>query len=236
MPVTSAEEAAAASVSASGSGKVPGGTTTTVRRSSAERLQRGLKAPPLDPTRRYLSCNLAHGKAFVDFVNPRDDDMISIAVSFMKARYHTKKVRAGVEFAFNETFIFEFEGADERGVYDPALLLKLSQPWQRYIHLTILRHRGAGRPVVIGTKNLDWRPLLYANSVELNAGIMPVDPHHSGSLGLIQLNLDLLPNLKKQELVGEDQIIRQQELEKKFEAEAQAAFLDYANSYWAEYK
>ena len=49
---------------------------------------------------------------------------------------------------------------------------------------------------------------------------MPVDLTHSGSLGLIQLNLDLHPNLKKQELVSEDQVVRQQELEKKFEAES----------------
>lgn len=177
MPVTFAEESLGASQS--GSGKQPAVTTSIRSRSSTDRQMRGLKQ--MDPTRRYLSCNIAYGKAFVDFVNPREDDTISIAVSFLKHRYHTKKVRAGVEFAINETFIFEFEGADEKGLFDSTLLMKLNQP----LHLTILRHRGGARPVVIGTKMLDWRSLLFCNSVELNAGIMPVDLTHSGSLGLI---------------------------------------------------
>ena len=89
---------------------------------------------------------------------------------------------------------------------------------------------------MIGTKNLDWRSLLYCNSVELNAGIMPVDLTTKGSLGLIQLNLDLVPNMTKTELCTEDQVTRQQELEKKYDQEALQAFLDYANNWWAEYK
>lgn len=146
-------------------------------------------------------------------MNPRDDEHISVAISFLKNRFHTKRVRAGVEFAFNETFVFEFEGDQANSKFDAALLLKLNQP----LHLTILRHRKNQRPVVIGTKNLDWRSLLYCNSVELNAGIMPVDLTTKGSLGLIQLNLDLVPNMTKTELCTEDQVIRQQELEKKYD-------------------
>jgi hypothetical protein len=113
-------------------------------------------------------------------------------------------VRAGVEFSLNETFIFEFEGDAANNKFDSALLLKLNQP----VHLTILRHRRSEKPVVIGTKNLDWRSLLFCNSVELNAGIMPVDMSHKGSLGLIQCNLDLVPNMTKGELCTEDQVIR----------------------------
>ena len=69
---------------------------------------------------------MTHGKAFVDFVNPRDDELISVAVSFLKNRFHTKKVRAGVEFTLNETFIFEFEGDAANQKFDSALLLKLN--------------------------------------------------------------------------------------------------------------
>lgn len=86
MPVTFAEESVA---SHSGSGKAAP-ATTTVRRSSAERPMRGLKQ--IDPNRRYLSCQIAHGKAFVDFVNPRAGDSISVAVSFLKDRFHTQQV------------------------------------------------------------------------------------------------------------------------------------------------
>ena len=70
-------------------------------------------------------------------MNPRDDEHISVAISFLKNRYHTKRVRAGVEFTFNETFVFEFEGDQANSKFDASLLLKLNQP----LHLTILRHR-----------------------------------------------------------------------------------------------
>ena len=154
----------------------------------------------MDKTKRYLSVNIEYGKAFVDFVNPREDEQVSIAISFLKSRYHTKKVRASNEFAINETFIFEFEGDNTKAKFDTSLLLKLNQP----IHLTILRHRKNQRPVVIGTKNLDWRSVLFCNSVEMNAGIMPVDLTQQGSLGMVGLNLDLVPNLNKNDLCSEE--------------------------------
>lgn len=145
---------------------------------------------------------MVNGKAFVDFVNPRDDETISVAVSFLKNRFHTKHVRAGCDFNIDETFIFEFEGEQQNTKFDASLLLKLSQP----LHLTILRHRRNEKAVVIGTKNLDWRSLLYCNSIEINAEIMPVDLTHKGSLGIIQLNVDFIPNMMKSELLNEESV------------------------------
>ena len=83
-------------------------------------------AKGLDPNKRYLSCNISSGRAFVDFVNPRDDEYISIAVSFLKSRYHTKHARAGCEVFFDETFIFEFEGENGVSKFDSSLMLKLN--------------------------------------------------------------------------------------------------------------
>jgi len=101
-------------------------------------------------------------------VNPRDDEYISITVSFLKNRYHTKHQRACCEFNFDETFIFEFEAENgASGKFDSSLMLKLNQP----LHLTILRHRRNEKAVVIGTKNIDWRALLYCNSIEINAEV-----------------------------------------------------------------
>ncbi len=51
--------------------------------------------------------------------------------------------------------------------------------------MTILRHRKNEKSVVIGIKNIEWRKLLYCNSAEINAEILPVDMTHKGSLGLI---------------------------------------------------
>lgn len=80
----------------------------------------------LDPNKRYLSCNLASGRALVDFINPRDDEYISIAVSFLKNRFHTRHQKAACEVNFDETFIFEFEGENGSSKFDSSLMLKLN--------------------------------------------------------------------------------------------------------------
>lgn len=159
----------------------------------------------LDPNKRYLSCNISSGRAFVDFVNPRDDEFISIAVSFLKNRYHTKHTRANCDLYFDETFIFEFEGENGTSRFDASLMLKLNFP----IHITILRHRKNEKPVVLGTKNVDWRALLYCNSCEINAEIQPVDLTHKGSLGVLSINLDFVPNMLKTELLTEEVVLKQ---------------------------
>jgi len=112
------------------------------------------------------------------------------------------------------------------------MMLKLNQP----LHLTILRHRKNDKPVVIGTKNLDWRSLLFCNSVEINAEVLPVDLTHKGALGVIQINLDMIPNMMKSELLLKEQVDKQIELEKKYDQETLQKFLEYANNWWGEYK
>lgn len=122
---------------------------------------------PLDPNKRYLSCNISSARAFVDFVNPRDDEYIQIAVSFLRSRYLTRQVRANSDLEFNETFVFEFETEQGQSRLDADKLLWLNFP----IHITVLRHRRNERPVVIGTKNIDWRTLLCCNTCEINSEI-----------------------------------------------------------------
>lgn len=69
-----------------------------------------------------------------------------------------------------------------------------------------MRHRKNEKPVVIGTTNLDWRSVLFANSIEINAEILPVDMTQKGSLGKVQLNVDLVPNMMKGELIPKEQV------------------------------
>ena len=83
-------------------------------------------AKGLDPSKRYLCCNIVGGRALVDFVNPRDDEYVSVAVSFLKNRFHTKQQRAACEVNFDETFIFEFEGDHGTSKFDSSLMLKLN--------------------------------------------------------------------------------------------------------------
>jgi hypothetical protein len=87
--------------------------------------------------------------------------------------------------------LFEFVGDDENIKFDAAMLLKLNQP----IHITILKHRKNEKDIVLGTKCLEWRSLLYCNQIEINAEVLPISLAQKGSLGLIQLHLDLNPSL-----------------------------------------
>ena len=83
-----------------------------------------------------------------------------------------------------------------------------------------MRQKKNEKAIVMGTKNIDWRALLHSNSIEVNAEILPVDLTHQGSLGLIQLHLDLIPQLTKIELLHDDAVTKQLSLERKFESES----------------
>ena len=113
----------------------------------------------LDPNKRYLSCTIVKGNAFVDFVNERPDEDISVTVSFLKDRYSTKLIPCSPDPVFEENFLFEFVGDNEEIKFDPSMLVKFNKP----LHVTILKHRKNEKPIVLGTKNIDWRPGLYCN-------------------------------------------------------------------------
>ena len=100
------------------------GGRASVQGRRSQSLVKGLNR--LDKDKRYLSVNVVHGAAFVDYVSARDDEEISVAVSFLKNRYTTKKVQAYSEFNIGETFIFEIEGNYEQAKFDSSLLLKLN--------------------------------------------------------------------------------------------------------------
>lgn len=106
-----------------------------------------------------MSCTILKGSAFADFTNVRADESISVAVSFLKNRFHTRMVPCSADPYFNESFMFEFVGDNEAIKFDASILLKLNQP----LHVTILKHRKSEKAVVIGTKSIEWRSLLFCN-------------------------------------------------------------------------
>ena len=191
-----------------------------------------LERSNLDPNKRYLSCTVVKGNAFVDFVNGRADEDISISVSFLKNRYTTRLIPCSTDPHFDETFLFEFVGDKEEVKFDASALVKFNQP----LHITVLKHRRNEKPVVLGTKNIDWRPVLYCNQIEVNAEILPVSLTHQGSLGILTLNIDLAPVLSRTELLIEEAVDKQLSLETKFENEGIQKFLDYANDWWSDFK
>ena len=92
------------SASISGSGNLP---------QVAPSKRKAMLRADLDPNKRYMSCSVIKGSAFADFVNTRPDEHISVTVSFLKNRFHTKMVPASTDPVFDETFLFEFVGDNE---------------------------------------------------------------------------------------------------------------------------
>lgn len=43
----------------------------------------------LDPSRRYMSLKIVHLKAFIDFMNAKDDEYVFVTVSFLHQRFQT---------------------------------------------------------------------------------------------------------------------------------------------------
>ena len=178
--------------------------------------RKAMERSGLDPNKHYLLCTVVKGSAFVDFVNVRPDEDISVSVSFLKNRYQTRPVLCSTDPVFDETFLFEFVGDNEEVKFDPSMLVKFNKP----LHLTILKQRKNEKPVVLGTKNIDWRPVLYCNQIEVNAEILPVSLAHQGSLGVLTLNIDLAPELSRTALLTEEAVDKQTGLEQKFESES----------------
>ena len=152
LPIRKSTPAAAANDRITASGSLNSVTASTKRRAPVVTEQ-------LDPKKRYMACTIVRGMAFADYVNLRNDEHMSVTASFLKSRFHTKMVQCSTDPVFEETFMFEFEGENPNIKFDAAMLLKLAQP----IHITVLRHRKNEKPVVLGTKAIEWRPLLYCN-------------------------------------------------------------------------
>ena len=155
--------------------------------------RRAMQNADIDPNKRYLSCTIVRGSAFVDFVNHSPDESLSISVSFLKNRFSTKRVPVSTDPVFDDTFLFEFKGDNDNIRFDPGMLVQLNQP----LHITILKHKKNEKPRVIGTKNIDWRQILSCSQIEINAEIWPVSLAHKGSLGVVTISLDLVPLLTK---------------------------------------
>ena len=73
-----------------------------------------------------MSCTVLRGNAFVDFVNVRPDEQMSVTVSFLKNRFSTQIVQCSSDPVFDETFMMEFVGDNEEVKFDPTMLLKLN--------------------------------------------------------------------------------------------------------------
>ena len=181
----------------------------------------------LDKNKKYIICKINKGASFVDFVSPKEDEYLKVCISFLDQRYKSNPVLASTDPAFDFTVSFEIPSH-----LDPASLVSAASP----IVIVLQKQRGEERAVVLSTERVDWRDLISSNSVEITKEMQPIDLKHKGSLGLLYIDLDLHPYLSKDKLLSSSHVRKQQELEKKFEAESYQQFLEYSKEWYAEFK
>lgn len=181
----------------------------------------------LDKKKKYLICKINKGASFVDFVSPKEDEYLKISVSFMDQRYSSNPVPATTDPMFDFTVSFEIPS-----YLDPNSLVTAATPMIIVLQKQTLEERA----VVLSTERIDWRDLLANNSIEVTKEMQPIDLKHKGSLGLLYIDLDIHPYLSKDQLLPSSTVRKQQDMEKKFEAEAYQQFLEYAKEWYGEYK
>ena len=163
----------------------------------------------------------------MDFVSPKEDEYLKVSVTFLDQRYSSNPIPASTDPVFDFTVSFEIPS-----FLDPNNMLTTASP----MVLVLQKYRLEERAIVLSTERIDWRDLLSHNSVEITKEMQPIDLKHKGSLGIMYIELDVHPYLAKDQLLTNDTIRKQQDLEKKFETEAQQQFLDYAKEWYSEYK
>ena len=152
---------------------------------------------------------------------------MKVTVSFMDQRYSSDPVPASTDPAFDFTVSFEIPS-----YLDPASLLSASTPVMVVLQKQVMEERA----VVLSTEKIDWRDLLAHNSVEITKEMSPIDLKHKGSLGILYIDMDLHPYLPKDQLLTTVNVKKQQEAEKKFEAESHQQFLEYAKDWYRDFK
>jgi len=148
-------------------------------------------------------------------------------VSFLDQRYSSNPVPATTDPMFEFTVSFEIPS-----FLDPSSLLTAATP----LIVILQKQRIEERAVVLSTERIDWRDLLSNNSVEITKEMQPIDLKHRGSLGILYIELDIHPYLNKDQLLNTTVVRKQQDMEKKFEAESHQQFLEYSKEWYGEYK
>jgi centrosomal protein CEP76 len=142
-------------------------------------------------------------------------------------RFSSNLIPASTDPVFDFTISFEIPSH-----LDPTSLLTAATP----LIVILQRQKMEERPVILSTERIDWRDLLANNSVEITKEMQPIDLKHKGSLGILYIDLDIHPYISKDKLLNTATVRKQQELEKKFEAESHQQFLDYAKEWYSDFK
>jgi centrosomal protein CEP76 len=215
-------------------------------------------APSLDiercvrPGKVYLHVRLRGGKGFT--LNSIDDELqsaepsyvgeLELYLQFGSQRFCSKRVSAAVEPAFDDEFLIDLledmPTGDNSVTIHIERLVKLNRP----LHLLLLKRLPHGETEVVSSHKLEWRPVVIWGDQTTTVELVGGEADCKMPVGMIQMDLRLLPSPPGVELddkdrtmlVEEEYLTDQLARDHAVELQIEQRFRLYAKAWWKDYQ
>jgi len=182
--------------------------------------------------KRLIHLKLVTGKAFVEYISSRENAHFIVDVKFQDQRFVSKPVSCCEEPIFGESFLLVLNPTETNSKIELTDFARLTAP----IHISVLKESPDGSRQLLSTKRLEWRILLSNGSVTLNVELSGVGNKSKLSVGVLELQLDLLPKVTRLELVPDNVVSDRLSREQKYENDGIHTFYEYSEDWWKDYK
>lgn len=167
--------------------------------------------------KKCLYLKLNSGKGFIDYVKNTDESCyFQFDILFFGQRFQSKKIYASSEFRIDQSFLLDFNPLKLEVDVNINLLKKISSP----IHIVLLSCKDENERSLIATKSIEWRWALCYGSWKIEAEMYSPSTMNKLNVGIIDMQISLLPFADKNNLLPERIIFEQLNDEKKSETES----------------
>ena len=185
---------------------------------------------------QYIYLQIKEGKAFIDHLTSQSEPLppatptFKLHIHFRGQRFHSSPVPCTCEPEFNEAFMLELWNSAEGKT--PPDMLTLADP----IQLVLTETSPQGDTELVGTAEIDWRPVLGLSSGRISKSIELTGLKIDGRVppGVLDLQWELFPRGKGCR-IDKDIVEAQLKLEHQKTTEKKRLFLLYAKQWWQEY-
>eukprot|EP00762_Andalucia_godoyi_P003172 ANDGO_00990.mRNA.1 Centrosomal protein of 76 kDa OS=Danio rerio GN=cep76 PE=2 SV=1 len=179
----------------------------------------------------YLHIHLVGGRAFThEFVQEAGGKQkFTVHFRFGSQRFQSNPVGVAVDPSFDEQFLVQLCGVSEHPVNVKDLL-----------HVVVTKHSDdltlAGRTQeFVGSHLLDWRRVLKSGASSIAVELASSDPDMQLPSGILHLRLEILPKLRENHVMSEEELQNRLEQELSVESAAERDLLVYAKHWWKAY-
>ncbi|KAJ3123922.1 Centrosomal protein of 76 kDa [Nowakowskiella sp. JEL0407] len=181
--------------------------------------------PILHPGKRFLAIKICQGRAFLGEPDIEENkfEILFLHLLFGGQRLVSKGVASSIEPLFSDQWILDLNSSDTED------LLRKKSPMR--IIVTRYNSNTQNRNLV-GSRQIEWRHVLQTGY--LNMIVELLDPFGQVSIGLLELQFEMLPSGLGGWKSKED-LTKQIALEDKSEAERQKWFYVFTKQWWTEF-